>query len=126
MVLKLGADKSKQISFDLKLDRPERFETEADGQDGLVMTGQLDNGIDGKGVRYAARIRVLNHGGQVSTQGNVLSVHNASEVVLLIAAGTDYQGYAGRQTKDPLAATAKDLDLAAQKSYRSLRRAQVA
>ncbi len=126
MVLRLSADKSKQISFDLKLDRPERFETEADGQDGLVMTGQLDNGTDGKGVRYAARVRVLNHGGQVSTQGNVLSVRNASEVVLLIAAGTDYQGFAGRQTKDPLAATAKDLELAAQKSFKSLHKAHVA
>ena len=71
------------------------------------MTGQLDNGTDGKGVRYVARIRVLNHGGQVSVHGNVLSVSRADEVVLLIAAGTDYQGFAGRQTKDPLAGNAE-------------------
>ena len=126
MVLQLGPNKSKSISFDAKLDRPERFETSADGQNGLLMTGQLDNGTDGKGVHYVARIRVLNRGGHVSTQGNILSVRNASEVVLLIAAGTDYQGFAGRQTKDPLATTLQDLDLAAKKSFKSLRRAHVA
>ncbi len=126
MVLRLRADKSKQISFNAKLDRPERFETTADGQNGLLMTGQLDNGTDGKGVRYVARIRVLNHGGEVSTSGNILSVRNASEVVLLIAAGTDYQGFAGRQTADPLAATLQDLDQAAKKSFKSLRKAHIA
>ncbi len=64
MVLHLSANQSKQISFDAQLDRPERFETVADGKNGLLMTGQLDNGVDGKGVRYAARVRVLNHGGR--------------------------------------------------------------
>ena len=84
------------------------------------MTGQLDNGVDGKGVRYAARVRVLNQGGEVSVHGNVLSVNQANEVVLLIAAATDYQGFAGRQTKDPLAASLKDMNKAAKKSYETL------
>ena len=107
MVLRLSANvKSGQISFDARLDRSERFETVGDGNNGLLMTGQLDNGVDGKGVRYAARIRVLNRGGKVFVHGNILSVSNANEVVLLIAAGTDYQGFAGRQTKDPLAGDA--------------------
>src|SRR5580692_8634957 len=74
MILRLSADKSKKISFDARLDRPERFETTGDGNNGLLMTGQLDNGTDGKGVRYAARLRVLNHGGQVIVHENVLSV----------------------------------------------------
>ncbi|MGC9943883.1 MAG: glycoside hydrolase family 95 protein [Verrucomicrobiota bacterium] len=126
MVLQLGANKSKQISFDAKLDRPERFETTSDSQNSLLMTGQLDNGTDGKGVRYVARIRVLNHGGEVFTSGNILSVRNASEVVVLIAAGTDYQGFAGRQTMDPQAATLQDLDLAAKKSFAVLRKTHVA
>jgi alpha-L-fucosidase 2 len=126
MVLHLGADKSKQISFDMQLDRPERFGTTGDGDNGLLMTGQLDNGTDGKGVRYVARVRVLNHGGKVSVQENVLSVSKADEIILLIAAGTDYQGYAGRQTKDPWPATLNDLNLAAKKSFESLRKAHIA
>ncbi len=126
MVLRLTASRSKQISFDLRLDRPERFETTGDGDNGLLMTGQLDDGLGGKGVRYVARIRVLNRGGTVSVRGNVLSVNQAHEVVLLIAAGTDYQGFGGRQTKDPLAATLNDLNLSAKKSFKSLRKAHVA
>jgi alpha-L-fucosidase 2 len=126
MVLRLSADQSGQISFDMRLDRPERFETTGDGNNGLLMTGQLDNGTDGKGVCYVARIRVLNHGGKVSVHENVLSVSKADEVVLLIAAGTDYQGFAGRQTKDPWPATLDDLNLAAKKSFKSLRKAHIA
>ena len=90
------------------------------------MTGQLDNGVDGRGVRYAARVRVLNQGGEVSRQGNVLRVNRADAAVLIIAAATDYRGFAGRQLTDPEAATLADLNQAAGKSFRSLRQAHVA
>ena len=126
MVLKLTADRLGEISFTAKLDRPERFATVADGKNGLLMTGQLDNGVNGKGVRYVARVRVLNRGGTVSTDGPSLAVSKADEVILLIAAETDYQGFAGRQTQDPLAVTLKDLNRAARKSYTALQKAHVA
>jgi len=105
MVLRLTADHPKSISFDVRLDRPERFETIAAADNELLMTGQLDNGVDGKGVRYAARVRVVNKGGSLSVSGNVLSVSEADEVTLLIAAATDYQGFAGRQLQNPSAAS---------------------
>jgi len=126
MILRLSANRAKAISFDARLDRPERFETTGDGNSGLLMTGQLDNGLGGKGIRYVTRIRVLNRGGQVSVRGNVLSVNQVNKVVLLIAAGTTYQGFAGRQTKDPLAATLQDLNRAQKKSYEVLREAHIA
>lgn len=126
MVLRLSASRPGQISFAARLDRPERFKTLAAGKNGLLMTGQLDNGVDGKGVCYAARVRILNRGGHVAVDGNTLNVRNADAVVLLISAATDYQGFAGRQTEDPLAASLKDLDRAAKKSYQSLRAAHVA
>src|SRR2546421_1705587 len=126
MVLRLSADKSKQISFAARLDRPERFQTAGDGDNGLAMTGQLENGTDGKGLRYVARVRVLNRGGTVTAYQDLLTVSDADEVVILIAAATDYQGFAGRQTKDPLAATLADLNQAEGKSFESLRKAHVA
>ena len=125
MVLRLSASRPGQISFDASLDRPERFETTTDGNNGLLMTGQLDNGTDGKGVRYAARVRILNRGGSVSAHGKTLAVSQADEVLILIAGGTDYQGFAGRQTKNPLGATRADLDKAAKKSFASLKRAHI-
>ncbi len=126
MVLRLSASQPGQISFTARLDRPERFATTSDGDKGLLMTGQLNNGTDGKGIRYVARIRVLNRGGQVSVQGPVLNVSGANEVVLLIAAATDYRGFAGRQTIDPLAATQADLKHAAKMSYQKLRSEHIA
>jgi alpha-L-fucosidase 2 len=126
MVLRLSANQPGQISFTARLDRPERFATTSDGDNGLLMTGQLDNGTDGKGVRYVARIRVLNKGGQVSVQGPVLNVSGANEVLLLIAAGTDYRGFAGRQTEDPPAATLEDLKHAEKISFKKLRAEHIA
>src|ERR1035438_9773607 len=126
MVLRLNANRPRQISLIVSLDRPERFATVAEGNDGLLMTGQLDNGVDGKGVRYAARVQVLNRGGVALVRGTSLEVSNANEVILLIAAATDYQGFAGRQLNDPLAATRNELNKAARKSYSSLREAHVA
>lgn len=126
MVLRWSADHPKAISFETRLDRPERFETVADGNNGLLMTGQLDNGLGGGGVRYATRVRVLNRGGEVWVSQNRLRVKEANEVTLLIAAGTDYRGFAGRQTKNPVAATRRDLNKAARKPYEALRRAHIA
>lgn len=126
MVLRLTASQPGQISFDATLDRPERFATAAGGQNELLMTGQLDNGVDGKGIRYAARVRVLNQGGEVSANGDVLRVNHADAVTLLISAATDYQGFAGRQTKDPLAASLDDLNRASKASFNQLRVAHVA
>jgi alpha-L-fucosidase 2 len=126
MVLRMTASKSKQISFDVKLDRPERFQTVADANNELLMSGQLDNGLGGGGVKYAARVRVLNRGGKISSNGDVVRVNNANEVVLLISAATDYQGFAGRETKDPLAASLNDLNKAAKKSFKTLLKAHIA
>jgi alpha-L-fucosidase 2 len=126
MVLKLSANQAKQISFEASIDRPERFATVADGKSGLLMTGQMDNGIDGKGMRYAARVRVVNQGGKVSVEGTTLRVSEADEVTLFITASTDYHGFAGRQTKDPVALALREVNAAAGKSFSSLLKVHVA
>jgi hypothetical protein len=55
-----------------------------------------------------------------------LPVSRADEVVLLIAAVTDYQGFAGRQTRDLLAVTRKKICHAANKAFVSLQKTHVA
>jgi alpha-L-fucosidase 2 len=126
IVLRLAADKPGNISFEARLDRPEQFVTTPVGPETLLMTGQLENGADGKGVKYAARLRVLHRGGEVSTQGNTLRVSQANEALLLITAATDYHGFAGRNLTQPEAASAADLNKAASKSFEALRQAHVA
>lgn len=125
IVLRLTADKPGSISFDVKLDRPERFETVATSANGLLMCGQLNNGVDGKGVRYAARLRVLNRGGRTFANGNYLSVRDADEAVLLITAATDIRSFAGRKVLDVTKTSARDLARATAKPFASLRRDHV-
>ncbi len=125
IIIRLTADKPKSITFDVTLDRPERFETTADAQNGLLMSGQLNNGSDGNGMKYAARLRVLNNGGEVSTVEKYASVKNADEAILFVTAATDYQGFAGRKTANPLAASQNDLTTAVAKSYKNLLAAHV-
>ncbi len=120
IIVRLSADKPGKISFDARLDRPERFETVADGKSGLLMRGQLHNGTDGKGTLWAARLRVVNKGGEISVEGNILHVRNADEATLFVTAATDYRGFAGRQLTDPLKASEQDLNKAAAKSYKAL------
>lgn len=126
MVLKLSANKPGQISFTASLDRPERFQTIASAKNELLMTGRLDNGTDGKGLKYAARVRILHHGGNLFVQGNTLSISNADDAEILITAATDYRGFSGRQTADPVAASLTDMNRAARSSYQSLRKAHIA
>jgi alpha-L-fucosidase 2 len=126
MVFRFASDKAGKISFDARLDRPECFKTTADGTAGLLMTGQLENGVDGKGVKYAARLKILNVGGEVSFQGETMRVRNADSVLLFVTAATDYRGFGGRNLTDPLAASASDMEKASAKSFQSLRDAHAA
>ncbi len=126
IVLRLTADKPGAISFDAQLNRPERFETVALGANSLLMSGQLNNGVDGKGVRYAARLRILNRSGRVFPSGNALSVRNADEVVLLITAATDIKSFAGRKVSDVVKTVADDIARATAKPFARLRRDHIA
>lgn len=109
IVIRLRAAKRGFLSFAVKLDRPERFTTVADGTAGLLMTGTLNDGLGGNGVSYAARVEVKAKGGITTTDGNRVQVHNADEAILFVTAATDYKGFAGRRISDPAAASRSDL-----------------
>jgi len=125
-VSRLTADKPGSLRFSITLDRKERSTTTAVGASELLMTGTLNDGRGGQGVTYAARLRAVASGGSVKPEGDSLVVTGADEVVLLLAAATDYRGFAGRQLSDALAATQADLGKAATKSFAELRAAQQA
>jgi len=128
IVTRLTADRPGALTLDVALDRPERFATTADaGGAELLMQGTLNDGRGGPGLTYAARLRVLSVGGTTAPLGpDRLRITAADEVLILVAAATDYRGFAGRQLTDPVATTLTDLDLAAAKPYSALRAAQFA
>ena len=112
VVLRLTSDRPGQIAFRARLDRPECYETAADGPDGLLMTGRLENGVDGRGVRYACRVRVAADGGTVTVRGETLEVLGADEALLFITAATNARTFAGRNCADELGASKADMEAA--------------
>lgn len=91
-VVRLTTDVDKQLNFKLGINRPERFTVSTEGND-LVMQGQLNNGTDGNGMKYCARIRViLPDGGNIVASDNSLAIEGASSATLLVSMATDYFG----------------------------------
>lgn len=119
-VVYLTADVGKMQAFRLTMDRPERYAVAVEGND-LVMYGQLNNGTDGMGMRYMARVRVvLPKGGSVSVEDGAIAVADASEAILLIAMATDYT------SPDLALKTSSLIDGVAGKSYTDIREEHIA
>ncbi len=77
------------LFFDVELSRPERGTLTAQDKS-LILEGQLNDGHNGdKGVRYQTRLKVVNKGGTVSSDGKMLSVKNADETMIIISTSTD-------------------------------------
>ncbi len=92
LVVRLTCEQPGGLSLAIRLDRPERFSTEAEGPDGLAMRGQLLDGKGGDdGLRYVARLRARAEDGRIETEGNALRVTGATTVTLLLTAGADYR-----------------------------------
>lgn len=121
-VIRLTAGRGGALTFGISLDRPERFVTEAAADNELLMTGQLNDGRGGGGVRYAVRVRVLTSGGNVVAADNILTIHDADAATILFAAETDYDGVVPRERKidDPRAKTAEVIAAAAARPYETM------
>ena len=127
LVVRMTCDKPGKIRFTANLTRPERFATAADGSDGLVMSGQLKDGLNGaNGMKYIARVKAVADGGTVNTDGNNLRVMGANSVTLLLTAGTDYKLNPPYRGNPHEKVTADQLAAATAKPYEALRQSHVA
>lgn len=109
-IVRLSADQPGMLNLTISLSRPERSETRTEGQE-LLMSGQLDNGTDGKGMRYLSRVKAVLKDGVLTTASNKLVIKGATSVVIYISAGTDYKNTAYRKKIN------LDLNAAIKKSY---------
>lgn len=88
LVTRWSSSEAAAISFTARLvgAHGETAAAAAAGQRGqLVFHGALDNGL-----RYATELWILADGGVVETDGNLLRIRAADEVLILHAAATDY------------------------------------
>ena len=120
-VCRLRAEPPGSLSFDLRLDRPERATTSPLGEDQLCLRGQLNDGRDGfDGVRFAAVARIAECDGTVCLAGDTIQVRDASEVLLLVAAATDLVHLTRNPDVQPESQATATLDRAVGTSYSRL------
>jgi len=91
-VIKLTADKPGQLNCRIAMNRPERYNVKTEGNE-LQMSGQLNNGTDGRGMRYLARVQTKLKDGTIRSENNNLVIEDATEVLIYISAGTDFKGF---------------------------------
>lgn len=125
MVVRMTADRRGALSFTCRMTRPERFTTSCeDGQ--LVMSGALNDGHGGSNLRYMARLKAVTRGGETFCTDDALRVSGADEVILLLAASTDYRlDYPLYKGRDYVNITRRAIEQAGHKSYTSLLKAHL-
>lgn len=126
IIIRLTADKKSSLTFQTSLDRPENAKVEAISNHEILMQGQLTNGKEVTGMKFATRVKILAKSGKVEKIDDKISIQNADEVLIFVTAATDFQGFAGRQTKDVLQATANDLAKVSTKKFEVLKKAHLA
>lgn len=118
---------SDPVALTLRLDRPAHSETQALGDDRLVMTGAArpvkpttDAATQERqvGVSFRAEVRAVTEGGVVRAIDEALRIENAHAVTLLITAVTDFRE---RDATGMAAACARRLHEAAALPYGELR-----
>jgi alpha-L-fucosidase 2 len=121
LVMRLTANKKGSLSFDCKLNRPDRYKTIA--QDGeLIMSGALNDGKGGDGLHYMTRLKAVNKGGEISFKDSILTVEKADEVILYLSTSTDYVlSYPTYKGRDYVKITQANIDKAAALSYKQLK-----
>ncbi|RQP07511.1 MAG: glycoside hydrolase family 95 protein [Parapedobacter sp.] len=88
-VIKLGADQSGKINVRITIDRPERATAQTVGNE-LQLTGRLDNGVDGKGMRFITRIQAKTTGGEMEVTENALIIQHADAAEIYLTTATDF------------------------------------
>jgi len=127
IVVHLSASRPGQISFEARMQTPQRATVQATSDGDLVMRGVNGDGnavtADGKNIpgalRFETRVRILPTGGIRSVTNDAVIVRNADAVTLLIAAATSYRSY-NDVSGDPAALVASTLRRASRKPIDAL------
>lgn len=127
LVLRLRANRQGALNFRVSLSRPEAAEIIKVGNHQQLMRGQVWNGKAHEGMKFASRLAVLGGDAQTKADGDGLLVSNATEVILMLTAATDYR----MQLPDwrhgnPEEKTLLQLTAATAKSFGQLRDAHIA
>jgi alpha-L-fucosidase 2 len=104
-IIRITADKPGQLNCRISISRPERATVSTKGTE-LEMTGRLDNGTDGKGMQFLATVHAQLKDGELSTKQNSLVIRHATEILIYVAAATDWKDSAFSKKPGQILATA--------------------
>ena len=123
LVANFTANKKASISFTIKLKDAHNGKTEISGNK-IIATGKLPE----NGMQYESQLMLINSGGKITVENSTIKVSNANEVRLLLVAGTDFSKDFSKNFKGehPHVKLEKTIQLAAAKSYSTLRKAHIA
>ena len=89
-IIRLTADQPNKLNCNISISRSEKAILASQSNE-LLMFGQLDNGTDGKGMKYLSRVSTTLKDGTVTSEGNILKIKNATELIIYVAAETDFK-----------------------------------
>lgn len=112
IVIRLTASESASLSFTVNLSRQGNKATLTIENNELVMREHVGNGV---GVKIVARVKILNEGGAVSSEANLLRIDKANAVTILVTAATDYKN------PDPNNIAQTQIKAAGNKPYEALK-----
>jgi alpha-L-fucosidase 2 len=125
LVVHLAADKPGSISLKLAINRPERFTTTVKGNR-MIMSGVLDDGKAGAGMKYKVQVIPVLKGGSLKAVKNDLIVTAATELTLIISSATDYRlHYPDYKNENYKQEQDELLKAVVKKSYKQLREQHV-
>lgn len=96
IAIRLRGSKKASLNLSVKLEREKDAVVKTFGSNELIMEGQIIDeddslrGPGGKHMRFSACLKAIPQGGEIVTEGSMLSVKNADELLLLYTATTDY------------------------------------
>jgi alpha-L-fucosidase 2 len=94
IVVRLTADKPGKISFTAGIDGPLQKAMNVLDKNTLELTGLSSDheGVTGQ-VKFDARVKVINNGGNIAVDPKGLNVTNANDVLILISIATNFVDY---------------------------------
>jgi alpha-L-fucosidase 2 len=129
LVMRLSSSKPGQITMDVGLDTPHPgIQAQVMGKDTLCLAGQIppraggenwSSGWDKPGLKFEARVKVLNDGGSIEGAADQLKVRDANSVTLILCAATSFKNYKD-VSADPGERVDQDLSAATAKSFAKL------
>lgn len=120
------AKKPGSLNFIVSLDREENFETTVLAGNILQMSGQLPNGTDGNGVKYACHVKAVTRGGVIFINSGKLCIKSADEALIFVTAATNMKGFLGRNISDETAYSLAELEAVSAKSWEEIYAAHLA